>query len=40
MAGSVGGTGDSWSQGVEFEPHIGYRDYFKKKLFNKEKIDN
>ena len=35
LAGSIGGVCDSWSQGHEFEPHLGYRDYLNKLLKNK-----
>lgn len=37
LAVSVGGPSDSWSQGCEFQPHIGCRDYFLKMWQNNKK---
>lgn len=38
LPGSVGGAPDSWSQGYEFESHLGCGDYFKNRIFKKKKV--
>ena len=40
LAGPVRRACDSWSQGCEFEPHIGWTDYLKVKPLQKQQKQN